>query len=319
MRKIALSTTILGGTLLAILHAAPAHAQATRTWVTGSGGSDANPCSRTAPCQTFAGAFSKTAVNGIINCIDSGAYGTVTISKSITIDCHEQTAGVLASSTTGVTINLTTSVALDPLQTVRLRNLNIDGSGSCGAGCGTRTGIRGINILSAKEVHLEDMFIQNFVNEGVRDARTTTSGKLYIRNSVVRDNAGTGVTVASTGVPQVNAEIENSYISKNANGVAVAANNNLVVSRSVMTGNTTAGAQADPSGVLAIDSSTISSNVTGVQATAGSTVRLSNTNISFNGTGVNGATTSFGNNRIFPVVGTAPTPAGAISDDRGQQ
>ena len=193
------SVTVLGAALAICLSAAPSHAQATRTWVTGAGGSDANPCSRTAPCQTFAGAISKTAVNGIINCIDAGAYGAVTITKSITIDCHEQTAGVLASSTTGIVINLTTAVALDPFQTVRLRNLNIDGSGSCGAGCGTRTGIRGINILSAKEVHVEDMFIQNFVNEGIRDARTTTGGRLYVVNSIIRDNTGSGIAVAARG------------------------------------------------------------------------------------------------------------------------
>jgi hypothetical protein len=44
---------------------APAHAQ-TRTWISAAG-DDGFPCSRTAPCKTFAGAISKTAVNGIIN------------------------------------------------------------------------------------------------------------------------------------------------------------------------------------------------------------------------------------------------------------
>lgn len=311
------SVTVLGAALAICLSAAPSHAQATRTWVTGSGGSDANPCSRTAPCATFAGAFSKTAINGIINCIDSGAYGALTISKSITIDCHEQTAGVLATGTTGFTINLTTSVALDPLQTVRLRNLNIDGSGSCGAGCGGRTGIRGINILSAKEVHIEDMFIQNFVNEGIRDARTTTGGKLYVVNSIIRDNAGSGIAVAAPAASFVNAVIENSRISKNSNGVAVAAGNQVIVSGSLVSGNTT-GVESDGSGVLSVDGSAISSNTTGVLAVAGSTVRLSNNNIGFNGTGVSGATTSFGNNRIYPVVGTAPT-LGPASTDHSQQ
>ena len=56
-----------------------AQAQATRTWVSGVG-DDANPCSRTAPCKTFAGAISKTATNGEINAIDSGGFGAVTIS-----------------------------------------------------------------------------------------------------------------------------------------------------------------------------------------------------------------------------------------------
>ena len=51
----------LTGIMFAVcLVALPAHAQATRTWVSGVG-NDADPCSRTAPCKTFAGAISKTA------------------------------------------------------------------------------------------------------------------------------------------------------------------------------------------------------------------------------------------------------------------
>src|ERR1700704_1183694 len=88
---------------------APAHAQATRTWVS-AGGDDANPCSRTAPCKTFAGAISKTSINGIINCVDNAAYGAVTITKSMTIDCHDVLASILngndQASFTGITINV---------------------------------------------------------------------------------------------------------------------------------------------------------------------------------------------------------------------
>src|SRR5256885_7883233 len=131
-----------------VFGAATLHAQATRTWVSAVG-SDANPCSRTAPCQTFAGAFSKTSVNGEINVIDPGAFGTLTISKSISIDADGNFAGVLASATTGFVINLTTTLANDPVSSVRLRGMDINGAGSCGAGCGTRTGIRGINVSSA--------------------------------------------------------------------------------------------------------------------------------------------------------------------------
>src|SRR3954470_4728893 len=82
----------------------PASAQATRTWVSGVG-DDANPCSRTAPCKTFAGAISKTAINGEINPLDPAGYGAVTITKSINIDCHEIFASILASGTNGVIIN----------------------------------------------------------------------------------------------------------------------------------------------------------------------------------------------------------------------
>jgi hypothetical protein len=310
------SVTVLGAAVAICLSAAPGHAQLTRTWVSGTG-NDTNACSRTLPCSTFAGAISKTAVNGIINCLDAGGYGAVTITKSITIDCHDQSAAVLATGLTGVVINLTTSLALDPLQTVRLRNLTIDGSGACGADCGTQTGIRGINIISAKEVHVEDVFIQNFVNDGIRDARSTTGGRLYVVNSTIRDNGGSGIVVAAAPASFVNAVIERSRIHKNSNGVAVGAGNQVMVNGSLVSGNNN-GVEADSGGVLSVDGSTITANGTGVLAVAGSTVRLSNNNIGFNGTAISGATTSFGNNRIYPNVGTVPT-LGAASTDRSQQ
>src|ERR1043165_5674417 len=89
--------------LAPMLSLAPAHAQATRTWVSGVG-DDANPCSRTAPCKTFAGAISKTAAQGEINCLDPGGFGAVTITKAVTISCEIGTAGVLVAGTNGVVV-----------------------------------------------------------------------------------------------------------------------------------------------------------------------------------------------------------------------
>src|SRR5437879_2947618 len=89
-----------------VLKAATAPAQSARTWVSGVG-NDADPCSRTAPCKTFAGAISKTDVNGEINCLDPGGFGAVTITKSITIDCHEVYASILHGSPTGGTNGIT--------------------------------------------------------------------------------------------------------------------------------------------------------------------------------------------------------------------
>src|SRR6202034_613565 len=97
MRKIALSIAVLGTILLPVLCTVPAHAQATRTWVSGVG-DDSNPCSRTSPCLTFAGAITKTAAGGEIDALDPGGFGTLTITKSITIDGGGQVASVMASS-----------------------------------------------------------------------------------------------------------------------------------------------------------------------------------------------------------------------------
>src|SRR3954452_21551771 len=130
MRRIALFG-IAGGFLLSLLAVAPASAQATRTWVSGVG-DVVNPCSRTAPCKTFAGAISKTAINGEINCLDPGGFGAVTITKSMTIDCHEVMAGIVTGTGNGIVISIAAGNANDPLRTARLRNININGGGMSG-------------------------------------------------------------------------------------------------------------------------------------------------------------------------------------------
>src|SRR5436853_1680028 len=123
MRKIAVPLTILGTLFALALPSTTAHAQATRTWVSGVG-DDVNPCSRTAPCKTFAGAISKTAVNGEINCLDPGGFGAVTITKSISIDCHEIFGSVLNAGVAAILINFDAFGATDTQKSVRLRNLN---------------------------------------------------------------------------------------------------------------------------------------------------------------------------------------------------
>src|SRR5262245_60054141 len=83
----------------------PAHAQASRTWVSGLG-DDAMPCSRSAPCKTFAGAIGRTIAGGEISVLDPGGYGPVTITKSISIfsDSGSGEAGILANGVNGIIV-----------------------------------------------------------------------------------------------------------------------------------------------------------------------------------------------------------------------
>src|ERR1700716_229032 len=120
MRRIALLAIVVGF-LMPFLASAPAQAQATRTWVSGVG-DDVNPCSRTAPCKTFAGAISKTAIAGEINCLDPGGFGAVTITKSMTLNCVGTLGSILASGVPGIIINATAAGSK-----VHLRNLQITG------------------------------------------------------------------------------------------------------------------------------------------------------------------------------------------------
>src|SRR5882724_9382201 len=103
MKRQLLTLAILGAIFVPAFATAPAHAQASRTWVSGVG-DDANPCSRTAPCKTFAGAISKTADHGEINCLDPGGFGVVTITKNIKIDCLQFPGGILSAGTNGINV-----------------------------------------------------------------------------------------------------------------------------------------------------------------------------------------------------------------------
>jgi hypothetical protein len=156
-----------------------ASAQATRTWVSGVG-DDANPCSRTAPCKTFAGAISKTAAGGEINCLDPGGFGGVTITKSLTIKCHYTEGGVLVAQTNAIVVN---AAATDK---VTLRGLDING-----IGVGAQTSLTGVKVLSAKSVHIFDSEITRF-QAGVAVVPTSAQTRVVVARNHIHDN-GVGV------------------------------------------------------------------------------------------------------------------------------
>src|SRR5262252_3006346 len=99
----------LGLALILCLPTAPANAQATRTWVSGVG-DDVNPCSRTAPCKTWAGAISKTLPGGETDALDPGGFGALTITKSITLDGGGgQVASTLVAGTNAFVVSVATT------------------------------------------------------------------------------------------------------------------------------------------------------------------------------------------------------------------
>ena len=176
--------------VLLLPQARPVQAQSLRTFVSGVG-DDANPCLRTSPCKTFAGAMSKTAINGEINCLDPGGFGAVTITKSLTIDCREVFGSVLSSGTNGIVISFDLFNAQDTQKTVRLRNLSLNG---------VNAGLIGIRItgggtIVGGAVFIEDSLIDgNFggAARGISEERTA-GGKLFVSNTTVRNMGQTGI------------------------------------------------------------------------------------------------------------------------------
>jgi hypothetical protein len=174
--------------LIALAVPSSASAQATRTWVSGVG-DDANPCSRTAPCKTFAGAISKTANGGEINCLDPGGFGGLTIGKSLTIKCQYTEGGALVAGTNGIVINATAS------DKVTLRGLDINGAG--GAGGAAPTSLNGIKVLSAGKVAIFDSEIYQF-KAGVNINPTSpTTRVVLLRNHIHANDIGVIVAPGS--------------------------------------------------------------------------------------------------------------------------
>ena len=284
MRQNTMLALILASAATATLSALPANAQATRTWVSGTG-SDSNPCSRTAPCKTFAGALINTSINGEINCIDAGGYGSLSITKSVTIDCTGNYGSILAGGLVGVTgvlVNIAPS-ANDPHRSVRLRGLSINGPGPVGM-AGTRTGIDGIRVLQASSVFVEDTVISEFTQQGVEVA-AGESVNLTLDSVVIRNINGSGVTLATTA-GQVIASLNNVRIDGTPVGILAAGlvRANL---RNVTLGHNATGLQtSNNDNIINVDNMKVSFSGTGVLASAGSTIRVSNSLITQNATGL---------------------------------
>jgi hypothetical protein len=191
--------------LVALALPSAAFGQATRTWVSGVG-DDVNPCSRTAPCKTFAGAISKTAPKGEINVLDGGGFGAVTITKSITIKNEGQTAGVLVSGTNAIIVN---AAATDK---VKLYGLDINGIG---------TGLDGVRILSAKMVAIRNSQIYEFTRNGINFNPSNANARLIVADVHVHDNVGNGVFVNPTSTGGgARATIRRSDLDDNSCGIA---------------------------------------------------------------------------------------------------
>jgi hypothetical protein len=294
-----------------LLYAAPSHAQATRTWVSGVG-DDVNPCSRTAPCKTFAGALSKTARDGEISVLDPGGFGAVTIAKSITINGTPGSGygSIVASLVNGVIISITDPT--DTKRTVRLNWLDINGLGN---------GLNGIRILNSANsvVIVENSVIDGFAGRGISDERSQ-GGKLLVRNTTIRNTVGAGIiTIPSSGSVKIDSSIDNVRAYNTGAGFAVLGGGKMTVSNSVASGGTI-GLDAEGAGTEMLVSNTmVSNNATGIfQNTA--TLRLAHSDVAFNTLGINGTVNSFTNNRfVSNGAGGTITPIGGPTNDTGQQ
>jgi hypothetical protein len=250
-----------------------AQAQATRTWVSGVG-DDANPCSRTAPCKTFPGAYSKTAVGGEIDALDPGGFGTVTISKSLTIDGGGAgLASILASSTNAVVINGGAS------DVITLRNIQIQGIRNS-----SFPGLTGIVFNSGLVLNLEHVVIENF-QTGAINFQPTVRAFMHIVDCNISNSGGDGIiiTTAASGGGNNGVDIKRtSIIDSGGNGVRVTSNSRVSLSEVVISHSGSDGLLVNGGSptVVGVDYSTIQSNSgNGIHTQNSGAVRLSTSTV----------------------------------------
>jgi parallel beta helix pectate lyase-like protein len=276
-------------TIVCLLCNSLAQAQATRTWVSGVG-DDANPCSRTAPCKTFAGAISKTAACGEISVLDPGGFGAVTITKSITINGDGTLAGILASLTNGVIVNAGVN------DKVILRNISINGA------C---NGLNGIRYLAGQMLRVENCTIYGFTGQGIDvvHSSASTPGELVVENTSITNVNNVAIRVDSTNVAP-SAMINNVKINRTLIGLDVLKSSIATISNSVISHVTNQAVVAEQTATINAVGNVLFKNGTGISAfTSGSTIRFANSDIFNNTTGVNvaagGNCVRFSNSRVF--------------------
>lgn len=289
----------------------PVHAQATRTWVSGVG-DDVNPCSRTAPCKTLAGAISKTAAGGEINAIDPGGFGAVTITKAITIDLTSTEGGVLAGGN-GVVVNAA------PTDVVVLRGLDI---------FGVNPPTNGIRFIAGGALHVQNCRIKRFNAANSNGISFAPSGasELYVSDTQISENGngitGAGIQIQPTGTGSAKVVLNRVQVNNNIVGIRADGNAsgaiNVSISDSETSGNEFHGIVAlssGPSVQFLVDGTTSSHNPgQGIRAAgnANAIIRIGNSNITGNGIGTvaesGGQILSYGNNRINGNTNDGPNP-----------
>jgi hypothetical protein len=288
MSKFRFALNILAVVVFSLAISSVAQAQATRTWVSGVG-DDANPCSRTAPCKTFAGAISKTATCGEISVLDPGGFGAVTITKAITINGDGTLAGILAAGTNGIIVN---AIATSD---VIIRGISIDGA------C---TGLDGIRFLAGRHLRIENCTIYNFSDDGIDVVYNLTGGvgQLTIENTSISNISDVGVRVAVT-TGAITAQLDNVRINRASIGFDVLAGS-ATIANSAISHVTNQAVVAENPAIVNASFCTLTNNGTGISAfNSGATIRFNNCNIFNNNVGVNvaaGATGDrFGSSAVF--------------------
>ena len=272
-----------------------AFGQATRTWVSGVG-DDVNPCSRTAPCKTFAGAISKTAEGGEIDALDPAGYGALTITKAIVVDGGTGSGWASVLNTGGISgfiVNVTGGTHINDAVVI-LRNITVNGASQSPS----VAGLHAINYIKAAQLIVENCVFENQSTTGINMSSMATTGNLRV-NDCFFDNVGTGMLV-TTSSGFATGQVDHCRFNALAAGVNTTSNAFVTVRDSFFasTSGANGGVRANTGCQVNVSNSMFASNTTGANI-AGGTIRLSNNDFFNNTTAIAGGTAESANNNRF--------------------
>jgi Right handed beta helix region len=280
-------------------------ATAQRTFVATTG-NDANACTLAAPCRTFGRAITQTTAGGEVIVIDSGAYGTVNITKAVSITAP---AGVYAGISVFVGIGIAVSVGAS--DAVNLTGLTLNGLG----------GSDGIVFNTGGALTIDRCVVRGFTGPGIH-LQPGATAKFVIRDTVVSTNGGDGIFVQSTasGVHGVisNVLVERNQFGIEITGVGNAGSLDFVLENSTVANNAQDGILADteaggtPARLTVINSTSIGNGL-GLDAVGSNAlIRMTGVTITGNASGwqvfQNGTVQSYGDNNIDGNTSNEATP-----------
>jgi hypothetical protein len=301
MTKIVSLLTLLVTVLVATLPAAPAQAQAQRTFVSAAG-SDSNNCATvTTPCRHFANAYAVTAPNGEIDVLDPANYGSLTITGPVSIEGHGWASSAAVSGQAAITINA--SGATDKINII---GVVLDGIAIAGT--------TGIKLNGGGNLHIQDSVIRNFGNGGGIIFQPNVPSQLSVSNTLISDNAADAINIFPTGSGATTGVLDHVVMENNAgNGLSLTSSAtlavNVTVSDSVLANNLNGVGVATNAGTIEVmvRNCTIANNTNvGLSANAAIanavTIWVTRSTITGNGTGWSalnsGTVTSYADNNI---------------------
>jgi hypothetical protein len=278
--------------------AGSAYALNDHSWVsiaTGTG----TACTRLAPCAAFSTAQAATNAGGVISVLDSGDYGNLIISTSLTVRAEGVDGGM---TITGINASFV-SVLAGPSDIVTIEGLRLDGTG--------------IVFNTGAEFHVVRCVITNSTlsTYGIL-LEANGPSKLSVTDTVIT-NAGNsqGGGIVIRPQPGGNARVALERVTINGNTFGIAADGsgstggiNMTIADSMIAGNrqdgivATTSAGGAPIGLLVTNTKSVN-NAFGIRSLGPNvTVRVKNSDVTGNGAGLSfsggGALLTYGNNAV---------------------